>query len=713
MWLALLLLIGSAFVSPTHAENVRDDIINLLSSPMAEAVMNTNFLITELNVQSSQYRWQGFMQAYGTMLDNKIFSDGGSVKAGIVNVALFLAQTMHETIRYDACDENNFSRSDSGDGRDYPISAACGQLGQDYTQYTCQFPEGVNSRDVQCPVNPNMEVQATTSAGWTGAPPPLFCAPRSKTGGGTPRWGSMGTVCTGGTPVNFIPTPEFPDPYLQEALQDGTDELKCNAYPGHFQGAFTMDSCDPAVGCPNADTVSTPGGSIHYDVEGCCWWGRGVIQVTGPCNIGRLNYHLTGTYYEDGIVRKESGAYPYSDMNLCEDPGLICSGPPEFKWLSGLFFWLFDIQTYSNTELYQFDFQEALQTDGESIFDNPASGRSFVDSVSGLVNRGCPAASCPGAGPVDGRDARYENFIVAMDALRHIYDPSTFPPPQKQGAPYVGPWYSQAQLCAPCEGQDVCALKWSPGGPASCPSWAVGTPDCQINDAAASTSCSLAITPQPTSSPTPGGTNSKNPTSSPTPGETSSKNPTSSPTPGESTSNSPSGSPTPGPDEPPATLTLRDFGATPERKHFPLQRCQGDCDEDADCADDLVCWQRGRLQPVPGCEGNLSSRTDFCVIDPKHTAAPVAMPPTQGGTRGPTKAPSPSHVRLRLRDFGGTPDRKHFPLQRCEGDCDHDRDCDEGLKCSQRDKGDDVPGCFGDLTARTDFCIFKNMEDNY
>ena len=36
-----------------------------------------------------------------------------------------------------------------------------------------------------------------------------------------------------------------------------------------------------------------------------------------------------------------------------------------------------------------------------------------------------------------------------------------------------------------------------------------------------------------------------------------------------------------------------------------------------------------------------------------------------------------------------------FPLGRCEGDCDSDRDCDHGLKCFQRGPGKSVPGCRG------------------
>mmetsp|Transcript_23515 Transcript_23515/g.50036 ORF Transcript_23515/g.50036 Transcript_23515/m.50036 type:complete len:621 (+) Transcript_23515:131-1993(+) len=47
---------------------------------------------------------------------------------------------------------------------------------------------------------------------------------------------------------------------------------------------------------------------------------------------------------------------------------------------------------------------------------------------------------------------------------------------------------------------------------------------------------------------------------------------------------------------------------------FPLGLCVGDCDRDADCAEGLVCFQRGANDPVPFCYGgeNDFTRTDYC-----------------------------------------------------------------------------------------------------
>ena len=71
---------------------------------------------------------------------------------------------------YDACDENNWDIIVDGK---YPLSNACGQLGQSYQDYGGEY---------KCPVDPIMEIVATTNAKWYGVPGPYFCGPKSKTG---------------------------------------------------------------------------------------------------------------------------------------------------------------------------------------------------------------------------------------------------------------------------------------------------------------------------------------------------------------------------------------------------------------------------------------------------------------------------------------------------------------------------------------------------
>ncbi|KAL7538820.1 hypothetical protein ACHAWF_010088 [Thalassiosira exigua] len=50
-----------------------------------------------------------------------------------------------------------------------------------------------------------------------------------------------------------------------------------------------------------------------------------------------------------------------------------------------------------------------------------------------------------------------------------------------------------------------------------------------------------------------------------------------------------------------------------QERAFTLKECQGHCDEDRDCQDDLICHHRERGAPVPGCRGGEQSESDFCV----------------------------------------------------------------------------------------------------
>merc|ERR550539_726174 len=112
---------------------------------------------------------------------------------GLVNIAAFLAQCMQETIQYNACDENNWSDklvTQSAGGVPYSATSACGQMHQSYQSYECSDEENeMAGGSMACPVDNNMVIRAKTKAGWYGAPPQLFCAPKSKVPK-APRWDS-------------------------------------------------------------------------------------------------------------------------------------------------------------------------------------------------------------------------------------------------------------------------------------------------------------------------------------------------------------------------------------------------------------------------------------------------------------------------------------------------------------------------------------------
>ncbi|CAB9506232.1 expressed unknown protein [Seminavis robusta] len=118
---------------------------------------------------------------------------------------------------------------------------------------------------------------------------------------------------------------------------------------------------------------------------------------------------------------------------------------------------------------------------------------------------------------------------------------------------------------------------------------------------------------------------------------------------------------------------------------YPLSLCQGDCDSDSDCGDNLKCFHRHAGDPLPLCniaEGEVTHRTDYCV--------PIGAPES---LLGPP-----------LTVVGNNGDGP-FPLGKCQGDCDTNAECQEGLICFQRNAGQPVPGCRGSHNARTDFCI--------
>ena len=108
-----------------------------------------------------------------------------------------------------------------------------------------------------------------------------------------------------------------------------------------------------------------------------------------------------------------------------------------------------------------------------------------------------------------------------------------------------------------------------------------------------------------------------------------------------------------------------------------LKECEADCDRDSDCADGLKCFQRRGNEKVPGCEGSASRGYDYCI--PKERFI--------------------KNVSVRGRN--------NPKLGMCEGDCDRDTDCQDGLKCYQRSGSGSVPGCAGNPKRDWDYCVPK------
>ena len=189
-------------------------------------------------IASSVYRYADFIESLYIMATEGVAGkqfyigdddvENGHV-LGLVNIAAFLAQSMKETIQYDACDENSW---DLVNGK-YPLSNACGQLGQSYQDYHCSDEE----KHMECPVDKEMSIVGVTHAKWYGAPPPMFCGPRTDEQPFTGFW-NYNYECNKG----WANPPEV-----------------CDVYEDQKAGKF-----DNSASYANA--------AGRTDVEGCCWW---------------------------------------------------------------------------------------------------------------------------------------------------------------------------------------------------------------------------------------------------------------------------------------------------------------------------------------------------------------------------------------------------------------------------------------------------------
>lgn len=113
---------------------------------------------------STAYKFNHFISAlrssalYG-LAQNKVFflydSSKGSrgFNAGLVNLAIFLANVMVESIVTDSCDEVNWESDPSGN---FSPSNSCGQNGRNYSMEICPKWQSF----MTCNVNPQMEMEA-------------------------------------------------------------------------------------------------------------------------------------------------------------------------------------------------------------------------------------------------------------------------------------------------------------------------------------------------------------------------------------------------------------------------------------------------------------------------------------------------------------------------------------------------------------------------
>ena len=362
-------------------------------------------------VPSTIYKWADFLTGLNSMhnvgvagdkfwLVDSTVDDATNTKYAKVAIAAFLSQSMQETIRFDACDENNWSDSRYAP-IDWPMTASCGQLNQVYADYGTN-PVSGKDHPYSCPRDNKMEQTANTHAKWYGAPAPIFTAPNAVLeekglliNGNAGHWTNGGTTCTDVATVI-------------DSSKQVFEREQCKLYVGQKAGKFIWDGTDTG------------------SVEGCGWWGRGVIQTTGRQNFGTLNHFVgrshvdpdtIGTTIDGTTVAPAPDSPLYADLDLCSNPGLVCSSEEhkEIKWIAGLFFWVSSVQAYSNEGGPYADWNYHAEL--KKYVDGGMQGTAFVDAVSGIVNRGCPDSACSGNGAVHAIKERRANFKLVLQKL--------------------------------------------------------------------------------------------------------------------------------------------------------------------------------------------------------------------------------------------------------------------------------------------------------
>ena len=142
--------------------------------------------------------------------------------------------------------------------------------------------------------------------------------------------------------------------------------------------------------------------------KGCCWWGRGAIQTTGPNNYGLL---------QQKVISKIPAL---SSVNLCGNPEAMCQNEAT-KWLGAIFFWANDVQGATwPQQKKRFDMSLAKYI--SHGFDRSTSsygGADFAEGCGNIVNNGDWTSISHGhAGRLSNFDAIIAMFRAAnMPAL--------------------------------------------------------------------------------------------------------------------------------------------------------------------------------------------------------------------------------------------------------------------------------------------------------
>eukprot|EP00797_Seminavis_robusta_P017527 Sro2618_g332760.1 F5/8 type C domain (1304) ;mRNA; r:2-4086 len=247
----------------------------------------------------------------------------GRIEYAMAHMGLLLGQAFQESMITGMCDEQNTNPTDK-------VNPGCGQEGENY-----RFPNTdsqLGQGDFSCFENEEE---------W-------------KTG--------------------FKPIPDEPDPQLNKKfvgcpLQPQIDLIESKIMPSN-QEKNEYEELPMVCGL-----------DANIGSRGCCWWGRGMLQMTYQCNYGDFQENW-GAYYQ--VPDRE-------DIDICSNPGQVCSEQfPEMKYLTGLFTWVKNVVHNPS-----FDFIQELKQWVDSGLDTSPGG--FIDRVGGALVNGDPNQPPPNA----------------------------------------------------------------------------------------------------------------------------------------------------------------------------------------------------------------------------------------------------------------------------------------------------------------------------
>eukprot|EP00581_Thalassiosira_minuscula_P003924 CAMPEP_0183746096 /NCGR_PEP_ID=MMETSP0737-20130205/66577_1 /TAXON_ID=385413 /ORGANISM="Thalassiosira miniscula, Strain CCMP1093" /LENGTH=782 /DNA_ID=CAMNT_0025981777 /DNA_START=50 /DNA_END=2398 /DNA_ORIENTATION=- len=287
------------------------------------------------------------------------------VEYGLVNIGLFLSNAMEEGIKIDSCDEWNTDFMYDNLREKYPLSNACGQYGRSYEDEECHQME-----PFQCPLNTTLELTAVVGNTYMNVPP-FTCRAR---------------------------------------IFDGANEI----FPGYYDVAD-----DVVIKSPYANTLG------RTDVEGCCYWGRGVLLTRGRCTIGKLDKYV-------GKGATDRGIYLYDDVDFCTNPEAICNHhrSNELRWLLGMLEWSDRVQSYANLNS-DWRYMDELKR----FVDGGMVDEEFINGVINIFTRKCHDESCDDQWYLDEennvfKESRIDNFrkiIFEIFNLPLTYNPTKSP----------------------------------------------------------------------------------------------------------------------------------------------------------------------------------------------------------------------------------------------------------------------------------------------